>query len=501
MRCTLSLVAVAAVASAVAVDARPMHAEIEVDYHRYLQERASIIDELKAWMTKFRERAIKNDWLPVTPAHTTEEVEEDHRQRFFLTKQLVRRLEKENPNAVFSMDSPFTLMKPDEFSAYVRNSFLANGGRSLRDAGILIVGIPDIAREQSASAEVITAGSVRAGDFSSTWDDWFKRARANWQPTRTTEHNPERSRWSDWFNFDWSSLFRPKPSPLPSPSPSTSQPATYSPSTEPTAVPTSPPTESPTTAPTLVPTPSPTPSETTTPAPTAPSTPAATPSTTPEHNGNGRGVDWSAGKCMSPIQNQGHCGSCWSFATVAVIASAECIASGNETPVKYSEQTLVSCDERNKGCNGGIPSYAASFVQKNGLCTAESDPYTSSHGDAPACNTSCQRKTPSIQSVQRLQGEDALIAALDKHPVMVAVTAGNEVWKQYQSGVVSACPSGARIDHAVVAVGYDEATIKIRNSWGPRWGEQGYIRLARSAAGVGVCNVFQDVTEITIAQS
>ncbi|RLN57582.1 hypothetical protein BBP00_00007442, partial [Phytophthora kernoviae] len=85
--------------------------------------------------------------------------------------------------------------------------------------------------------------------------------------------------------------------------------------------------------------------------------------------------------------------------------------------------------------------------------------------------------------------EDGLISALKKQPVIVAVTSDNSVWKQYMSGVMSSCDSTA-IDHAVLAVGYDDKSFKIKNSWDTEWGEKGYVRIARgSNGGTGVCGV------------
>ncbi|EQC38195.1 hypothetical protein SDRG_04623 [Saprolegnia diclina VS20] len=91
-----------------------------------------------------------------------------------------------------------------------------------------------------------------------------------------------------------------------------------------------------------------------------------------------------------------------------------------------------------------------------------------------------------------IQGESALQSALDKQPVTVVVEAGNNVWRNYKSGVVQSCP-GAQSDHAVIAVGYGtkdgQQHFKIKNSWGTGWGEQGYIYLKRGVSSKGMCNV------------
>lgn len=184
---------------------------------------------------------------------------------------------------------------------------------------------------------------------------------------------------------------------------------------------------------------------------------------------------------MAPIQSQGSCGSCWAFATVSVVESAQCIANGKTSLTKYSEQQLVSCNSQNWGCGGGAPEYALESVQQNGLCTEDSYPYTSDVGYAYSCSSSCNAHDTGLSGYSQLSGEDELLSTIDEHPVVVAVASGNNVWKQYTGGVVSSCDSW-ELDHAVVAVGYDSSSIKIRNSWGTYWGENGYIRLARSSS-------------------
>jgi C1A family cysteine protease len=234
-----------------------------------------------------------------------------------------------------------------------------------------------------------------------------------------------------------------------------------------------------------------------TPTTSAPATtqPAATssPAVTEEATVSAGSVDWSTSECVAPIQSQGACGSCWAFVTVSAVESAQCIANGKTSLTKYSEQQLVSCNTQNWGCNGGAPVYAFDYVQQNGLCTEDSYPYTSDSGYADSCGSSCSAQDTGITGYSQLSGEDELLSAIDEHPVVVAVASGNNVWKQYTGGVVSSCDT-SDLDHAVVAVGYDSSSIKIRNSWGTYWGEDGYIRLARSSSSDGTCGVTSDMS-------
>jgi C1A family cysteine protease len=200
---------------------------------------------------------------------------------------------------------------------------------------------------------------------------------------------------------------------------------------------------------------------------------------------------------MPPIRNQGQCGSCWSFATVAAIETSQCILGNTGGYTKLSEQNLASCSTRNYGCNGGVPVWAMQYIMENGICTDQEDPYTSTHGAlGSGCSASCTKQNPGVKGIGRAEDEAGLLQAVARQPVVVAVVSTEPSWKQYKGGIISAC-QGTQVDHAVVVVGYDDTTLKIRNSWGTEWGENGYVRLRRSTAGKGTCSVLTDMTWVT----
>ncbi|KAI9998747.1 hypothetical protein PInf_003337 [Phytophthora infestans] len=198
---------------------------------------------------------------------------------------------------------------------------------------------------------------------------------------------------------------------------------------------------------------------------------------------------------MSPVQSQGQCGSCWAFASVAAVESLQCIKNGQSGINKYSEQQLVGCDSKNMGCGGGAPVYAYEYIQKNGLCSESALPYTSSNGGAVSCSASCSKSQTGITGYERInEGDEAgLVEALKSQPVVVAVASGNAAWKQYTGGIMSTCET-TQVDHAVLVVGYDDNTFKVRNSWGENWGEAGYVRMARSSSGMGTCGMLTDMS-------
>ncbi|KAJ0406596.1 hypothetical protein ATCC90586_003107 [Pythium insidiosum] len=365
-RAVLGLCGALALTALTATSARPMHAGI--DYARYLEEKADVEAELDEWLSKYEKDAERNGWIPPTEARSADEVVEDRKQRFFMSKQLVSKLQKEQPDAQFSVDSPFSLMTEEEFATYVRNSYLQGKMRSLR-----------------------------GGD--SVWDEPLADDTAE-----DSIHDME--------------------PPL-------------------------------------------------------------------EERRAQQNVDWSSHKCNAPIQNQGSCGSCWAFAAVGVTEFAYCTNKGGQL-TKFSEQQLTSCDRSSHGCGGGFPRRALNYIGQTGICSQSEYPYTSGKGGDGQCNASCKKTPIAIRQVARPSGESGLLSALQTQPVIVTVSAGNSVWKQYRGGVVSSCPS-ARLDHAVIAVGFDGSSVKIKNSWGTRWGEQGYIRLSRTG-GSGTCGVYRDMS-------
>ncbi|MCO5607889.1 hypothetical protein L7F22_062091 [Adiantum nelumboides] len=213
-------------------------------------------------------------------------------------------------------------------------------------------------------------------------------------------------------------------------------------------------------------------------------------------------VDWrERGAVVSAVKDQGQCGNCWAFATVATVESAHQIATGEL--VSLSEQELVDCDRAyNQGCNGGLPDYAYTFIINNGGLDAESHyRYTARRG---RCNRRKMKvHAASIADYQDVPASDerALLKAVAHQPVSVAIDASSRDFQLYQGGVFSAS-CGKSLNHAVVVVGYGYTTIDdgsqevdeefwvVRNSWGSGWGEAGYVRMQRGSNDPdGLCGI------------
>ena len=198
---------------------------------------------------------------------------------------------------------------------------------------------------------------------------------------------------------------------------------------------------------------------------------------------------------MSPVTNQGRCGSCVAFAAVGVLEGQ--INASNGWPglnMDFSEQQLFGCG--GGSCNRGwYPGSAASYLKKNGVVDEACLPYTSgSTGENVSCSAACSnassRKTR-ILSYQMVGGwfssDSDVMKALQDGPLLGTMTV-YEDFIAYTGGVYEHVTGGRLGGHAITLVGYDnvENYWIVRNSWGANWGEGGYFRIRMGdSSGVG----------------
>jgi len=204
-------------------------------------------------------------------------------------------------------------------------------------------------------------------------------------------------------------------------------------------------------------------------------------------------VDWRTKGAVNPVQNQGQCGSCWAFSSVAAMEGAHFLKTGSL--LKLSEQQFVDCDPQSSGCNGGLEVWAFSYAEKNGLELETAYPYTAR---TSSCKASKSKEKVEVTTYSHVKNKSVtqLKAAIAKQPTCVSVDAETD-FQFYTSGILNSKNCGTNLDHAVTAVGYGtdngQDYFLIRNSWGASWGEKGYIRLATQKDGQsGVCGVMLD---------
>jgi len=196
-------------------------------------------------------------------------------------------------------------------------------------------------------------------------------------------------------------------------------------------------------------------------------------------------VNWTDVGVVSPVKDQGQCGSCWAFSTTGSAESAWALA--NNTLVSVSEQQLVDCSVKqgNQGCNGGLMDYAFQYIIDNkGLTSEAAYPYTATGPNTCVASGKPRVLTISSFSDVPVDSEPALLAAIALQPVSIAIEADQSVFQFYKSGVMNqAC--GTNLDHGVLAVGYGSLGGNdyyiVKNSWGLDWGMRGYILLGRGA--------------------
>jgi len=193
-------------------------------------------------------------------------------------------------------------------------------------------------------------------------------------------------------------------------------------------------------------------------------------------------IDWRTKGAVTPIKNQGQCGSCWSFSATGNMEGQWALA--GKGLVSLSEEELVQCSDSagNMGCNGGLMDQAFEWVASNGGIDSEKDyPYTSGGGYTGDCNTAkLSKHVAAFPSHKDLpHNEDQMAAwACTGGPIAIGVDATS--WQTYTGGIMSNC-QGTQMDHGVLIVGFDSTNSPpywtIKNSWGTSWGESGYLRV------------------------
>merc|ERR1719313_2616987 len=204
-------------------------------------------------------------------------------------------------------------------------------------------------------------------------------------------------------------------------------------------------------------------------------------------------VDWRTKGAVTPVKNQGQCGSSWAFSTTGSMEGRYQIAGNKLT--SFSEQQFVDCSSSfgNQGCNGGLMDNAFKYAEGTAIDTEAAYGYTGRSGTCHA--------EPGVAKVKDFKdvapkSPSALKAAVATGPVSVAIDAAGLAFQLYFGGIIKHF-CGTSLDHGVLVVGYGSEKGEdywiLKNSWGASWGEKGFFRIYNNGkeGDAGVCGLQQ----------
>jgi C1A family cysteine protease len=215
--------------------------------------------------------------------------------------------------------------------------------------------------------------------------------------------------------------------------------------------------------------------------------------------------DWREQGKVTPVRNQGSCGSCYAFAAVAALESRLLVV--EDSTFDFSENNVKECDWHESSCYGGDAWRVTNYLITRGTVEETCDPYVP---DDVECNDGCQYRH-TLLDWAAISGEYAASVDVLKSyiqafgPLYTAMYVGyGDAWRSefaaYNGSYTLYHEGFEPPNHAVVIVGWDDNLIHpggqggwiVKNSWGTSWGgtcgygsERGYFKIAYGSASIG----------------
>lgn len=198
---------------------------------------------------------------------------------------------------------------------------------------------------------------------------------------------------------------------------------------------------------------------------------------------------------VTPVKNQGKCGSCWTFSTTSCVESHNILKNGKM--VLLSEQNLLDCAQAfgNHGSNGGLPSHAFEYIRYNGgIDTEDSYPYEAKEGKCKFNEYHIGAKVDAVVNITSRHEDELKATVGSAGSVSIAFQVVSD-FRFYKAGVYESteCHKGEQdVNHTVLTVGYGTESGMphwiVKNSWGADWGMSGYFQIKRGANMCGVAD-------------